>query len=282
MQELELLGVERLKLHNAAFILYIEPKQRNMFHHRIMMALETGTKQSFELKLLKINHNSFYAHLEIIIVPDEHGNFKEFSIIASDIQDIKNKEKALKKSESYREIFFNNHTVMMLIDPNNGDIIDANPAAIEFYGYNHDELIKMKISDIRASDLEDVLLEMQKAASKQENHFIFKHRLSNGEIRDVDVYSGLIYQEGKNLLYSIIHDITDQKKVEFERETTTEFLHIVNESKNVQDLIRSVLTFFKIQSKCEAIGIRLNKDKTIHIIKQVDLQENLSNWKPCM
>ena len=255
----ELLGVERSKLHKKAFILYIEPKQRNMFHHRVMIALEMLKKQSFELKLLKTEDTPFYAHLEIIVVQDVHGNFKEFNIIASDIQDIKNKEKALRKSESYSEIFFNDHTVMMLIDPNNGDIIDANPAAVNFYGYAHDELIKMKITDIRISDLEEVFEEMQKAKSKQKNHFIFKHRLSNREIRDVDVYSGLIYQEGRNLLYSIIHDITDQKKVEFERETTTEFLHIVNESKNVQDLIRSTLTFFKRQSKCEAVGIRLQE-----------------------
>jgi PAS domain S-box-containing protein len=256
----ELLGFERLKLHKTPFILYIEPKQRNMFQHRIMMASETGTKQSFEIKLLKSDKNSFYVHLEIIVVKDAQGNFKEFTIIASDIQDIKNKENALKKSENYREIFFNDHTVMMVIDPNNGDIIDANPAAVNFYGYKYHELIKMKISDIRVSDLEDILEEMQHAANKQKNHFIFKHRLSNGEIRDVDVYSGLINQGGRNLLYSIIHDITDQKKVEFERETTTEFLHIVNESTSVQDLILSTLNFFKQQSKCEAVGIRLQEE----------------------
>ncbi len=103
---------------------------------------------------------------------------------------------------------------MLLIDPNNGDIIDANPAATNFYGYTLDELVKMKISDINISNDNLVLEEMQKAESKQKNHFIFKHRLSNGEIRDVDVYSGLINQKGKPLLYSIIHDITVQKKAE--------------------------------------------------------------------
>ena len=99
------MNVERLKLHNSAFILYIEHKHRNMFHHRIMMALETGNKQSFEMKLLKSVDNTFYAHLEIIVVQDVHGNFKEFSIIVSNIEDLKNKEKALRKSESYSEIF---------------------------------------------------------------------------------------------------------------------------------------------------------------------------------
>ena len=81
---------------------------------------------------------------------------------------------------------------MLLIDPTNGDIVDANPAATDFYGYTLDELVKMKITDINVSNDNLVLEEMQKADIKQKNHFIFKHRLSNGEIRDVDVYSGLI------------------------------------------------------------------------------------------
>jgi PAS domain S-box-containing protein len=111
--------------------------------------------------------------------------------------------------DSYREIFFNDHTVMILIDPNNLNIIDANPAAIDFYGYDKEELTKLKISDINILKEDLVINEMQKAVSKQKNNFIFKHRLSNGEIRDVQVYSGLIRYNNKKLLYSIVHDITE-------------------------------------------------------------------------
>ena len=68
---------------------------------------------------------------------------------------------------------------------------------------------------------------MQKAVSTEENHFVFKHRLSNGEIRDVDVYSGLINQRGKNLLYSIVHDITAQKKAEIARRNTEELFRLI-------------------------------------------------------
>ena len=161
-----------------------------------------------------MDNDSFYAHLETIRVLDENGDFKEFRITVTDITKIlKIKKEALKESENrYREIFVNNHASMLLIDPTNGDIVDANPAATDFYRYTLDELVKMKITDINVSNDNLVLEEMQKAESKQKNHFIFKHRLSNGEIRDVDVYSGLINQKGKEFLYSIVHDITVQKK----------------------------------------------------------------------
>jgi PAS domain S-box-containing protein len=179
-----------------------------------MEVLETGIRQTTEIKLLSTDNNSFYVQLETISVPYENGNLKEFRIIATDINELKTAEKALIESEGYRDIFINDHTVMMLIDPTNGNIIDANPAATNFYGYSLDELLKMKISDINISDKDLVLKEIQKALSKEKNYFIFKHRLSNGMVRDVDVCSGLINQKGKDLLYSIVNDITEQKQAE--------------------------------------------------------------------
>ena len=120
-------------------------------------------------------------------------------------------ENTVQKSDDYKEIFFNDHTVMFLIDPVTLKIMDANLAAINFYGYRLEEFVKLKISDINVASNEFVLDKIQKSVSKEKNHFIFKHRLSNGEIRDVEVYSGLIKQNGKDVLYSIIHDITDDE-----------------------------------------------------------------------
>ena len=74
-------------------------------------------------------------------------------------------------------------------------------------------------------------------------------------------------EEEKILLKELTEDIsygittirlrTEHEKYEFERETNVEFLHLVNESSSVQDLIHTALTYFKHQSGCEAVGIRL-------------------------
>jgi signal transduction histidine kinase len=47
------------------------------------------------------------------------------------------------------------------------------------------------------------------AASRKTNYFVFKHRLANGNIRDVEVYSTPILSENEKVLFSIIHDITE-------------------------------------------------------------------------
>jgi PAS domain S-box-containing protein len=209
-----LLGVWRRDLYETAFIRYIVQEYRNQFHKYLSkIEKNANDKQTLEIKLLKYDKSSFYAHLEAISIQDNNGNFKEFRIAVTNITELKNTEKTLKYSEErYRDIFINNPAVMLLVDISNGNIIDANPAAIKFYGYSLDEMLKMKIGDINVSN--DTLNEMSMISSKQENRLILKHRLSNGKIRNVDVQSGFIGQEDENVLCSIIQDITIQKKAE--------------------------------------------------------------------
>ncbi len=153
---------------------------------------------------------------------------KNSEYAVTDITAIKNTEKALMESEErYREIFINNPAVMMIVDPSDGAIIDANPAASNFYGYSLDELVKMKISDINVTD--EFVQEMQQAESKQKNRLVLEHRLSNGNIRDVNVQSGIIAHKGGNVLCSIIQDITAQKKAEMSlRERNEDISEMLN------------------------------------------------------
>ena len=208
-----LLGVGRRDLYKTAFIRYIVPEYRNEFHRYLLwFEKNRNEKHIIEIKLLKSDKNTFYAHLEAICITDNNGYFKEFRISVTDITELKNTEKALKDSEErYREIFIDNPAVMLIVDISNGNIIDANPAANKFYGYNHDELLKMKIGDINVTD--DALEDMSEVGSGQ-NRMILKHRLSNGKIRNVDVQSGFIGHEDENMLCSIIQDITLQKNAE--------------------------------------------------------------------
>ena len=54
-------------------------------------------------------------------------------------------------------------------------------------------------------------------------------------------------------------DITEDKRAEQERETTVEFLWMVNRTAELSDLVRNATTFFQEKSGCEAVGIRLKE-----------------------
>jgi PAS domain S-box-containing protein len=138
-----------------------------------------------------------------------------FEGVATDITRLKLAEETLRESEErYRSLFKNNHSIMLLIDSESGEIVDANPAATAFYGWNYQELISKKITDINTLNSKQVLKEMERARKEKRKHFYFRHRLSSGEIRDVEVYSSPIILKGRSLLYSIIHDISKRKRAE--------------------------------------------------------------------
>ncbi len=131
------------------------------------------------------------------------------------VADLKRTEEVLRQSEKrYRSLFNNNHSIMLLIDSERGDIVDANPAAITFYGWSYEELIGKKITRLNMLTDEQVFQEMERAKREKRRQFYFKHLLASGEIRDVEVYSGPITINDRKLLYSIVHDITERMRAE--------------------------------------------------------------------
>ena len=143
---------------------------------------------------------------EILIFVSQH--------VASAIEQ-RRKDEALRDSERrYRQMFENNRAVQLLIDPVSGAIVDANVAAADFYGYSVEELRAMRIWDINVWGEDRVREEMSNAKTQERSYFVFRHMRSNGEIRDVEVHSGPINVGERQLLYSIIHDVTERKRAE--------------------------------------------------------------------
>jgi len=114
----------------------------------------------------------------------------------------------------YRPMFSENRAVILLINPDNGGIVDASIGACQYYGYSLSDLTAMSIFDINTMSNNEISVEMQRAKEESKNHFNFRHRLASGEVRDVEVYSNPIPMEGQKFLYSIIHDVTDRKEAE--------------------------------------------------------------------
>ena len=132
--------------------------------------------------------------------------------IATDVQTVQ--ANADQAADRYAALFNNHHSAMLLIDPDLGNILDANPAACNYYGFSHAELVAKRISDLNVLPPEEVKAKMQQAWQFKKNFFEFRHRLASGEIRDVEVRSGAIRWDGRQLLYSIVHDVTERRRAE--------------------------------------------------------------------
>jgi PAS domain S-box-containing protein len=123
-------------------------------------------------------------------------------------------EKVRESEERFRNIFRENRSVMLVVDPETARIQDANPAAAAFYGYPEESLRNMTIGQINTLPETEIAAELARALRKERDRFIFPHRLANGEIRTVEVHSSPVKAGERFLLFSIIHDITENRKLE--------------------------------------------------------------------
>lgn len=114
----------------------------------------------------------------------------------------------------YKQMFEDNASVAYLLDPDTGRIVDANAAALAFWGYSLEELRSMNVSKISFVPSGKIVEVMNKIKDGTSHRVELYHRLKNGDIRDVEVFSGPLNYQGKILRYSIAHDITARKRAE--------------------------------------------------------------------
>ena len=129
--------------------------------------------------------------------------------------------------EDYIELFENHSAVNLIIDPDTGDIFNANKAAAEYYGWSCDELREMKIQQINIMPPEEIKVNMLKTKNHNKFHFEFRHKRADGSIRDVEVFSANINISHRKYLYSIIFDITERKDAEYLLKKLQEDLQIL-------------------------------------------------------
>ncbi len=130
-------------------------------------------------------------------------------------EEVRERTLQLKQSEeSYRRQVADNSSVMLLIDAEAGTIIDANKAAEAFYRCARERLLTMNIADINMMPREEVVKAMKSVPPEQGARFQRTHRLADGSIRHVEVFSSLILFGERKVLHSIIHDVTERNEMQ--------------------------------------------------------------------
>jgi|GEM_PF-76625 len=189
-----------------------------------------NTGETFDMEFPLLGADGIFRTFLTRVMPlkDSEGRVIQWFGTNTDVEEFKRSEQTLRESEErYKSLFQDNYSVMMLLNPQTGEIIDANPTACTYYGWSHAEICNLNIAEINTLTNEEITLEMQQAKEEKRNHFFFRHRLATNEIRDVEVYSGPIRFGEEILLYSLVHDITDRKQAETELQKSKDNLRAI-------------------------------------------------------
>ena len=115
------------------------------------------------------------------------------------------------REQDARHVFNDHAAVKLMIDPTDGRIVDANRAAEEFYGWPREALVTMTVSDINPAPPEQIRADIAAVSQGDRDRFELRHRLRDGSIRDVEVYSNTIAVDGRRYLHSIVIDTTERR-----------------------------------------------------------------------
>lgn len=183
------------------------------------------------------------------------------------------------------DYFEKNGLIMLLINPTNGQIVKANEKASHFYGYSKTELEKMSIQDLNTFTKQQVQKELQSAKKENRNYFIFRHKLSNGQIKRVEVYSQPITYNKQTLLFSTIHDVSNlelaQKAIatysqKLEEQVDIKTKKLIQEEKNLRNLfifgfiVQLLITLYLIRTNSRRKRAEIELEKSL---KEVKLSE---------
>ena len=176
------------------------------FFSRLLKVAETGVADQFESyidALGKWYDNNVYS--------PEKGSLVS---IIEDITEKKLAEDAVKHSEERFRLLFEEHSSIMVMHDAEGNIVDANKAAADFYGWSIDELRRMNIRHISVLSPESVHRELEEWRSRKQRYMSFRHKRADGSIRNVEIFAKKIRVKDRDLVSAIIHDVTERKQAE--------------------------------------------------------------------
>ena len=116
---------------------------------------------------------------------------------------------------SYRLLFEKHPTSMWVFDVESLRFLAINEAAIQQYGYSHDEFLGMTIRDIRpAEDVSALLDNVAHLRTGLERGGLWKHRRSNGSLIDVEIVSHDLDWAGRRARLVLAMDVTERTRTE--------------------------------------------------------------------
>lgn len=188
-----------------------------------------------EYTLIRKNGTTFSARVHSRPI---YKNKKIIGIrgVIFDISDIKKTERKLRESEQkYRNLFEKSPNAIVLNDEN-GKLIDLNPSAERISGYSKADVIDKNYFDLKlfTEDHRKLFIQRFKEFKRGNNPGEIELKLVNkrGEKVWVNYQSSIIKLDGGYYIEAILQDITDKKIAEFElKKSESKYRNIIENSK---------------------------------------------------
>ena len=241
-------------------LLKIIPKIYHKAHERgITNHFKNGTLKHngaiLELTAMKKNGEIFPIRISF---GENKSTIDEKRLVIANIQDNtigKEKEKLLIANEKiYKDLFVLNNSIIILVDPLYGNIVNINKNALDFYGYEESKFLTMNVSNIDISSMDKIQEFIDLSMNNKQSNFQSIHKLHNDEQRYVKVHSTPTMYNNEIVLYVTIIDITEEIMVKDKLTTLKEeFNNFFELSINIHLISTDSGTIIQMNKACQKL-----------------------------
>ncbi|MBZ0243094.1 MAG: PAS domain-containing sensor histidine kinase [Bacteroidales bacterium] len=237
--------------------------------------------------------NSFWVEANGSVVYDDQGNTEKAVFVVRDVRKQKEIEQALVESENrFRSLFGNKHTPMLLVNIEESRFVDLNPAAVEFFGYQKEDLLKMTFSELSLLSEEEIAGNIEMAGNLEKVQFEMKIKKADGNIIDAEVFGGLTELQDERVFYIILQDVSERLLAKKQVLENAEMLHNLNVTKDrlfsviahdLRNPIGSIMTLTELLGEQHPNLLPAEVENITAVIRKTatntfELLENLLDW----
>lgn len=192
---------------------------------RVLQGFDRGLRhpdQTVTLEFRFRHRDGSWRYLEA--VGQSRLDDKEIAGIVVNSRDVSDRKRAetelLQSEQQYRLIFDGNPTPMWVFDHDTLAFLEVNDAAVQHYGYSREELLAMKVSDIRPAEDVPALIEYlrtffsAKTPARIGLAGVWRHKKKDGTLIDVEIKWSPVMFHGRTASLTMANDITERKRIE--------------------------------------------------------------------
>ncbi len=189
-------------------------------------------------------------------------------------QRIEVRAKELRDSEiKYRALFEQAGDMIIVLDTENGKIVDFNDKMHENLGYTREEFNNIRVPDFDMMEGNDEYrAHLERIVKQGFDVFESKYKTKSGEVRDILIHAKAIIINKKTYLHSILRDITDPKEMDNKlKESEEKYRKAYYQANLYRDIfahdINNILQ--NINSSAELSSLYLNNPEKLHTISEL-------------
>lgn len=275
----KLSGYSRDEVLGRPFNDFLAPENTEELRAQIRRKLREHGETSYEIEVIRKDGHRVPVEVSSRLIY-ENGVPIGVQGMARDITERRRAEHNLRESEElHRQLFESNPLPMWVVDKQSHRFLAVNPAAVQHYGYTHDEFLALTITDIWPDYA-------RSDSAAQEFHGstpLYSHLRKDGESIDVEVVTHRLRFAERDAELMLADDVTERRRMETERRARDQALEtariksafLANMSHEIRTPMNGILGMTELALQTDLTGqqrqyMSIVRDSTLSLLTIVN------------